>query len=499
MKNVIIVGAGLGGLVVGNLLAKKGHSVTIFEAHHTPGGYTAGFTRKGYYFESGTISLEASATVFAAMREIEVLDQIDFVRLKTRFVSDAFDGIPEHYDAYKDMIYAGFPADIDRLDQAFADLDKTTDLLSGMNAPLPFLYRGLNKVKAVLPNLLGGAKYFGLMKRYGDIPSSEFAAKHFEKDSKLYQLFSGIGYPDMPAIAVGGNLLSLFDDVWTVKSGMQSWADVLAKNFIKLGGDLRLRSCVDQIITKNGAAIGVSCSGTVYIADYVISAGDYKKTFTALLDNKSLLPRAFSDNLGKAATSEGFFTVYLGLNLPNEKLGEIMKAPHVFVCDKMPGCTIYDPDDGEFFAKTSVSLYSPSMINPGLASDGKSSLMIQTMAPFRWMGNWGSGDREAYRRLKEKAAEALIDHASRVIPGLRECIDYQDAATPLTYERFTRNSNGASSAWSWNPGKKFYRSGMSIHVETPVKNLLIGSCWAMQIGGIPGALGAAYRCAGKIK
>lgn len=35
MKNVIIIGSGLGGLIAGNLIAKKGHKVTLFEAHRT--------------------------------------------------------------------------------------------------------------------------------------------------------------------------------------------------------------------------------------------------------------------------------------------------------------------------------------------------------------------------------------------------------------------------------------------------------------------------------
>jgi phytoene dehydrogenase-like protein len=94
---------------------------------------------------------------------------------------------------------------------------------------------------------------------------------------------------------------------------------------------------------------------------------------------------------------------------------------------------------------------------------------------------------------------AIIDRVSELIPGLKDHIDYKDAATPLTYERFTHNTDGASSSWSWNPKKKFYKNAMSVKIETPVKNLYIGSCWAMQIGGVPGALGAAYRCANKIK
>ena len=75
--------------------SRRGIKVTIFEAHNMPGGYTAGFYRKGYYFESGTLSFEASASVFKAMKDIGVFEKINFVRQKMRFVSEEFDGIPQ--------------------------------------------------------------------------------------------------------------------------------------------------------------------------------------------------------------------------------------------------------------------------------------------------------------------------------------------------------------------------------------------------------------------
>ena len=397
------------------------------------------------------------------------------------------------------MIYSAFPADKEKLDTVFSDLDKMAGLMGNMDKPMPFLYSGLKMLKSMLPYILSGPKLMKLSKQYGDMTSSEFAARYFEKDSKLFKLFSGFGYPDMPAMFAGAALAGMFTDYWTVKGGMQSWADILAENFRKLGGDLKLNSYVDKIITKNGAAVGVSCKNTVYNADYVISAGDYKKTFLKLLDDQSLIPQALQDNINRAAVSEGFFTVYLGLDMSNEELGKYMKVPHVFIFDDKPGYDIYNSEDGEFFSKTSASLYSPSMVNPKHAPEGKSSLMLQTMVPYHWMNNWGGGDKEVYRQLKEKAMEAMIESASRLIPGLKEYIEYKDAATPLTYERFTHNTDGASSAWSWNPKKKFYKNTMSVNIETPVKNLYIGSCWAMQIGGVPGALAAAYQCAKKIK
>ncbi|NPV91676.1 MAG: NAD(P)/FAD-dependent oxidoreductase [Firmicutes bacterium] len=499
MKKIIIIGSGIGGLTAGNLLAKKGHKVTIFESHSMPGGYTAGFYRKGYYFESGTVSLEASPSVFKAMKDIGVYEKIDFEKMRMRFVSEDFDGIPENYDDYKKMIYTAFPSDKEKLDAAFSDLDQMLDLMGEMDEPMPFLYSGFKLLKSMLPYILNAPKQMKLSKQYGDMTSSEFAARYFAKGSNLYDLFSGFGYPDMPAMFLGAAMSGIFSDLWTVKSGMQSWADILAENFQQLGGELKLKSYVDRIITKNGAAVGVSCQGTVYDADYVISAADYKKTFLKLLDDKSLIPRKLQDDIERAAVSEGFFTVYLGLNMPNEELAKYLKVYYLFVMDHKPGYDIYNSDDREFFSRTSASLFSPSILNPAHAPDGKSSLMLHTIVPYRWMNNWGGGDKEAYRQLKEKAMDAMIDNVSRLIPGLQECIEYKDAATPLTYERFTHNTDGASSAWSWNPKKKFHKNTMSVNVETPVKRLFIGSCWAMQVGGVPGALAAAYQCARKIK
>ncbi|KUG02640.1 carotenoid cis-trans isomerase [hydrocarbon metagenome] len=498
MKKVIIIGSGIGGLTAGNLLAQKGHQVSIFESHLTPGGYTAGFCRKGYYFESGTVSFEASSSVFKAMKDIGVLEKIDFERIRARLISEDFDEIPDNYQDYKKMIYTAFPAEKEQLDLAFSDLDRIMSFMASMDQPMPNLFSGWEMFKSMLPFILSFPEQNRIFKQFGNMTSSEFAARYFKKDSKLFQLFQGTSYPDMPAM-FGNGLLSVLSDLWTVKGGMQSWADTLVQNFKGLGGDLRLKSYVDRIITENGAAVGVSCQDTVHYADYVIAACDYKKTLLKLIDDQSLISPALQDSIESAAVSEGCFTVYLGLNISNEELGQYMKVPHVFPFYYQPGYDIYNSDDQEFFSKTNVYLYSPSMINPQLAPAGKSSLMLQTIVPFRWMNNWGGGDRKAYKQLKEKAMETMIDNASRLVPILPECIEYKDAATPLTYERFTHNSDGATSAWSWNPNKRFFKNPVSVNIETPVRNLYIGSCWAFQIGGVPGAIAAAYECSKKIK
>lgn len=212
-----------------------------------------------------------------------------------------------------------------------------------------------------------------------------------------------------------------------------------------------------------------------------------------------MIPEDMQKRVKEAPLSEGCFTVYLGLNLPYDKIKEYMKVSHVAYFDDASEDNIDDSDGYELFNKSSITLYSPSLMNPKLAPEGKSSLMIQAFIPYNWGLNWGGGDKQIYKKLKDKVKEILIQKASVIIPDLASLIEFEDTATPLTYEKFTHNTDGATSAWSWNPKKRFYKQPMGTAVNTPVKNLYIGSCWATQIGGVPSAIAAAYDCRKKIK
>src|SRR3989338_5659995 len=57
--NVIIIGAGIGGLVCGCHLAKAGKKVLIVERTLTPGGYCKSFKKEGLPFDTCVHSLES--------------------------------------------------------------------------------------------------------------------------------------------------------------------------------------------------------------------------------------------------------------------------------------------------------------------------------------------------------------------------------------------------------------------------------------------------------
>jgi phytoene dehydrogenase-like protein len=501
MKNVVIVGSGIGGLTAGNLLVQKGHKVTIFESHSGPGGYTAGFWKKGFYFESGTLAYESSGVMNKTLEDIGVADQVRRVRKKDRWLSPYFDFAFDSLNAFKQAVHAGFPESRTALDGYFAGIDKICKVMEPFIVrPFPMQFRGFAAFKAMLPYIAGSRGYLRIRKQYKDKTVEDMAAEFFAPGTPVYRLFTEIGYPKMGIDGLGGFFLTMAKDYWHVADGMQHLADVLAAKFQERGGTLLLRAPVNRILTAGGAAVGVESGGKRFAADVVISACDYKSTFLKLLDDPAAMPAALLEKIRKAEVSEGVFTVYLGLAWPNADLEKRLRAYSVNFTPLAYDLDHDNPDDADYFKKCGFSLHSLSLINPKLAPDGKSSLMIQAVCPHHWQDNWGKGDREAYKELKDRVASELIGRAEAIVPGLRAAIEYEDAATPLTYERYTRNTDGATSAWSWDPRKKFYEGGMSkMTVATPVRNLLIGSCWVGQIGGIPSAIAAAYMCAKKIK
>ena len=51
--DVLVIGAGIGGLTSAALLAKRGLKVLVIEQHYLPGGCASIFRRKGFTFDVG--------------------------------------------------------------------------------------------------------------------------------------------------------------------------------------------------------------------------------------------------------------------------------------------------------------------------------------------------------------------------------------------------------------------------------------------------------------
>jgi all-trans-retinol 13,14-reductase len=95
-------------------------------------------------------------------------------------------------------------------------------------------------------------------------------------------------------------------------------------------------------------------------------------------------------------------------------------------------------------------------------------------------------------KLKNEYLEKSIEKANNIINGLKEKILVKDAATPLTFERYTDMPEGAIYSIDQSMGIK------RPYFKTPVKGLYLASASTFPGGGIEGVVISGMICANEI-
>jgi phytoene dehydrogenase-like protein len=193
--------------------------------------------------------------------------------------------------------------------------------------------------------------------------------------------------------------------------------------------------------------------------------------------------------LASAPLSEALTSVYLGVECSPEQLAPVLKTHHVFY---FPDFCVHDPqatDDPDLHRGAWIEISCPSLTDPALAPAGRSVLVLQTMAPADWMERWGrklDPTKRTYRELKRRVTEEMVATAQALVPDLSRKILYSDVGTPLSAERFTRNTNGATAGWTFDPDRSVLRDRYTA-ITTPVRGLYAAGHYALWPGSVPSA------------
>jgi prolycopene isomerase len=207
-------------------------------------------------------------------------------------------------------------------------------------------------------------------------------------------------------------------------------------------------------------------------------------TFLNLI-GEEYLPEEFVAGLHQLEISLSAFYVYLGVDIDPHTAG--LDAPETIVYE-----TYDNTREWELLLNGEISIPCfgiavPTYEDPGLAPDGKHVVIIMTMAPYHLK------DR-SWKEEKNRMTDTLIGKAEKLIPGLSQHILVQDAASPLTYERFTLNSLGAAMGWAFSPRMFLNRPKR----KTPIRNLYLAGHWTIPGGGVPAVALSGLRAANKI-
>ena len=278
-KQVIVIGAGMGGLGAAIRLAALGWRVTVLEAADTPGGKARAMPSAAGPVDAGptVLTLRATFDALFALAGERLDDHIKLVRqpiLARHFWPDGsqLDLFPDT-DATIAAIttFAGA-----REAAAFARFDRlATDLYQAFEAPvmlsprpdLPAILRATLRQPRLWPALLPGMTLMRLL-------TLQF------RDPRLIQLFARY------ATYVGGRpghspgVLALIwraeaAGVWAVQGGMHHLAAQLACLAERLGVTFRYATPAQRIVTQGGRVTGVQiaagatlpCAGVVFNGD----------------------------------------------------------------------------------------------------------------------------------------------------------------------------------------------------------------------------------------
>lgn len=481
--DVIIIGAGIGGLTAAAILTNNGKRVLVLEKNPIPGGYAVNFKRGDFEFDASLHLInhldQRGGVSYNILGECGIKDIIQLVPPKYlyRSIFPDFDiRVPQcNIKSYADLLSKFFPKEkngIKRLFETMSGIFYRVEGLGGSNISTSDFILYLQKTsQMLLDEFLESDKLKAIISQlwpyYGQ-PPSKLSAFYFSYSWHDYTHIGGY-YPN---------------------GGGKSIANALVEVINKNKSELRFNNKVTHILTKNNTSYGVANeNGDEFIGDKIISNIDARTTFYNLIGEKRL-PTDFLNKIQNMEPSISAFIVYLGLNenfkLTNNEDYIIFMNPD------------YKPDDqynaflkNDFYnAPFSLTLYSN--LSNDFHFNKKIIVTIMTLSEYTY---WKNLSKVEYKIQKNKLTEILINRAEQIMPNLSLYIEKTVAATPLTMERYTGSYKGAIYGWS----HLVSQSGPNrLKQMPPINNLYLLGAWTQPGSGIKGVMRSGMKIAKSI-
>jgi phytoene dehydrogenase-like protein len=480
--DVVIIGAGMGGLSCGTLLAKKGLRVLICEQSAKAGGYCVNFQRNGFTFTPAVHYLnefgphgqmEEAFQTLGLPREIEFCPQDP----QRRIITSSFDlTLSTDIDRFENDLSHLFPKERFSIHAYIEEWKRLVKIIEDLPLKSLEVISLKEKLHLVYKGLLRGPQIF----RYRGKTGQDVLDSFFQDPLLKYLLSFGC--------RKGASILTCASPImWAIKGnfyyikdqGVEALPRLFLRQYQAYGGEITFNTLVKQIVVERGKAQGVRIEGGEEIPSrYVISNADSHLTFQSLIGNH-LLPDRFIRKLQKKVISAPIFTLYAGVDLDLAQMGFDGALIHYYpAIDKNPweekGVEKFDIE------KERMAIRIDSIKNPMLAPRGRHTVAIAAFAPYELFAD-GAKISPRYTELKEEMAHKIIGITEKVIPGLSSHIMVRNASTPLTYERETLNRHGATMGW-YLSAKEFSTIRSQ---KTPIANLYQAGHWTFPGGGIP--------------
>lgn len=437
--DVLVVGAGIGGITAGALLANKGLSVLVVEQHYLPGGVCSSVKRKGIAMDAGAAMLfgwgEGSTPHRFVMNELE--EEIDMIPHDCYYrmhFGDTSVTFWKDFERFFKELCVAFPGKEEQLRGFYDHTRKIYDDL--MISPMP-MSPDTMPTKVALKMFLRHPMVTMRIRKYMN-SSLKDILDLYVKDPQIEGLFDLLiatcyctTIEETPQLLAAPIVWEAFYGGVCYPAGSpQMLPNKLEKGMEKNGGQILYRHMVEEILIDNGKAYGVRLDNGIEIrAKHVISDATIWNLYGKLIKPEHITPERMEWAQSFVPT---FSCVVLLMGVDAKVLPEGTNAIEVIIGDLTE------------LSKNNYFLYLPSIDDPSICPEGTHSISVLcSTGDYDWpRPDDPRYQSEEYEKQKEKFANEVLDVIETKFPGIKDNIITLDVATPGTTERFTQRNFG---------------------------------------------------------
>jgi phytoene dehydrogenase-like protein len=425
--DAIIIGGGLGGLTASNRLASMGHKVLLLESHNKLGGLATWFRRKqGQHIFDVSLhgfpfGMKKNFHKYWSKEIAACVHPLKSVRFKNPQFDIETDFTKENYMHH--LIHT-----------LGADPQKTVKFFEFLE--------GLNFYDA--PKMTNRELFNEFFPGRNDI-------MRFLLEPMSYANGSTLEDPAITFAIVFMNFLS--KGVFIFKGGTDTLINKLQEQMLENNVDIKLHSQVEKIEVQDGKVVGVRLGGKLISAKTVLSNTNIVTTIKKLVGENEF-SQEYMKKTNEVRLNTSSCQVYMGLK-PKESIpfmGDLFfySEDEEFTTDKLLSPKVGSQTFSFYYPDTREHL------------DPRYSIVSSSNAKYE---DWENLSDSEYKIRKEFLVERALDSLSNIVPGIESKIDYLEAATPKTLEKFTHHPRGTSF------GTKFEGLEVSMELNEQIEGL----------------------------